>query len=576
MFVYCGYIGGSGNEGGRGIAVDAAGNAYVSGSTQSSEASFPVTVGPDLTHNVGNDAFVAKVNAAGTALVYAGYIGGSWDDFGVRVAVDAAGNAYVTGHTLSSEATFPVTVGPDLTHNGWGSYDAFVAKVNAAGTALVYAGYIGGSGVDFGLDVAVDAAGNAYVTGSTNSSQATFPVTVGPDLTFNGLDDAFVAKVNAAGTGLVYAGYIGGSKFDTGWGIAVDEAGNAYVTGWTDSSEASFPVAVGPDLTFNGPSDAFVAKLNAAGNALVYAGYIGGSSGAAGLGIAVDAAGNAYIIGQTMSDEATFPVTVGPDLTYNGGVDVFVAKVNAAGAGLVYAGYIGGSAEEYGRAIAVDAAGNAYVTGWTKSTEATFPVTVGPDLTFNGNQDAFVAKVNAAGTGLVYAGYIGGGGIDDVWGIAVDAAGNAYVTGETESTEATFPVTVGPDLTYNGGAWDAFVVKIAGPMATLNPASLSFGNQGVGTTSAPRTVILANSGTAPLIISTVTLTGSHPGDFNKTGDTCAGATVAPGNTCTMRVNFAPTAIGVRSAALTLTAHAPARPQSVPLGGAGIATPPPPG
>ncbi len=458
VLVYAGYIGGARSEEGRGIAVDAAGNAYVTGFTDSSEATFPVTAGPDVTYNAGRDAFVAKVNAAGTALVYAGYIGGSGDDSGNGIAVDGAGNAYITGATNSSEATFPVTVGPDLTYNG--GFDAFVAKVNAAGTALIYAGYIGGAGGDLGTGIAVDAAGNAYVTGFTDSSEATFPVTAGPDVTYNGGVDAFVAKVNSAGTALVYAGYIGGSDFDAGYGIAVDGAGNAYITGVTNSSEATFPVAVGPDLTYNGGIwDAFVAKVNVAGTALVYAGYIGGADIDDARGIAVDAAGNAYVTGFTTSTEATFPVTVGPELTYNGGFDAFVAKVNAAGTALVYAGYIGGSDVDQGTGIAVDGTGNAYVTGLTTSTEATFPVTKGPDLTYNGSEDAFVAKINAAGTALVYAAYIGGSGQDVGWGIAVDSAGNAYVTGGTFSSEATFPVTVGPDLTH-GGFDDAFVAKV--------------------------------------------------------------------------------------------------------------------
>src|SRR6266540_930439 len=327
VLLYAGYTGGSGVDRAFGIAVDGAGNAYLTGITTSSQATFPVSVGPDVTFNGGADAFVAKVNAAGTGLVYAGYIGGSGEDRGTGIAVDGAGNAYVTGQTDSTEASFPVLVGPDLTFNG-GSADAFVAKVNAAGTALVYAGYIGGSGEDRGTGIAVDGAGNAYVTGDTSSTQATFPVLVGPDLTFNGgLFDAFVAKVNAGGTALVYAGYIGGSDSDLGFGIAVDGTGNAYVTGQTVSTEASFPVSVGPDLTYNGANDAFVAKVNASGAALAYAGYIGGSSDDLGAGIAVDVAGNAYVTGRTSSTEATFPVLVGPDLTFNGATDAFVAKV---------------------------------------------------------------------------------------------------------------------------------------------------------------------------------------------------------------------------------------------------------
>ncbi len=266
---------------------------------------------------------------AGTALVYCGYIGGSSDDSSWGIAVDGSGNAYVTGYTGSTEATFPEAAGPDLTYNG--NYDAFVAKVNAAGTAIVYCGYIGGSGVESGNGIAVDGSGNAYVSGSTNSTEATFPVTVGPDLTYNGVSndlDAFVAEVNASGTALVYCGYIGGSGDDYGSGIAVDGSGNAYVTGSTTSTEATFPVTVGPDLSQNDYDDAFVAKVKAAGTALVYCGYIGGSEVEFGNGIAVDRSGNAFVTGNTASTEATFPASVGPDLTQNAGSDAFVTKIS--------------------------------------------------------------------------------------------------------------------------------------------------------------------------------------------------------------------------------------------------------
>ncbi|MDQ5871915.1 MAG: SBBP repeat-containing protein, partial [Acidobacteriota bacterium] len=203
------------------------------------------------------------------------------------------------------------------------------------------------------------------------------------------------------------------------------------------------------------------------------------------------------VTGNTNSTEATFPETVGPDLTSNGTFDAFVAKVNAAGTSLVYAGYIGGSGSDDGRAIAVDASGNAYVTGFTSSTEATFPETGGPDLTFNGGTfDAFVAKVNAAGASLVYAGYIGGGSDDSGFGIAVDGSGDAYVTGDTFSTEATFPETVGPDLTSNGGD-DAFVAKIS---------------EGVGLTPTPTpTTTSTPTPTSPLPTSTPTLTNTPVG-----------------------------------------------------------------
>jgi len=403
-------------------------------------------------------------------LVYCGYIGGASFDEGNGIAVDQAGNAYVTGRTSSSQVSFPVTVGPDLTFNGgnlpW-PVDAFVAKVSAQGTALVYCGYIGGSGDENGLGIAVDQAGNAYVTGQTSSSQVSFPVTGGPDLTHNGGTDAFVAKVDRTGQSLVYCGYIGGVQYDVGYGIAVDRVGNAYVAGETASDQKTFPVTVGPDLTLNdiGIGDAFVAKVNTQGTGLVYCGYIGGGASDLGSAIAVDEARNAYVTGSTFSsNQKTFPLKVGPDLTYNGGAcDAFVAKVNAAGTGLVYCGYIGGNGQQdHGRGVALDPAGNAYVTGVTDSDQMTFPVTGGPDLTYNGGTDAFVAKVNAQGTALVYCGYIGGGIYRDFgYGIAVDKVGNAYVTGQTGSSQQlAFPVTVGPDLTYNGGT-DAFVAKVA-------------------------------------------------------------------------------------------------------------------
>jgi hypothetical protein len=264
---------------------------------------------------------VAKVNPDGTALVYAGFLGGSDSDYGWGIAVDASGSAYVTGVTFSSD--FPAVVGPDTSHNG--SFDAFVAKVNPSGTALVYAGFLGGSRDDRGYGIAVDASGNAYVTGRTRSSN--FPVVVGPDLSFNSNYDAFVAKVNPSGTALVYAGFLGGSGWDEGWGIAVDASGSAYVTGWTYSSD--FPAVVGPDTSYNGSADAFVAKVNPSGTALVYAGFLGGSGWDEGYGIAVDASGNAYVTGKTESSD--FPAVVGPDTSYNGGRDAFVAKVEAGG-----------------------------------------------------------------------------------------------------------------------------------------------------------------------------------------------------------------------------------------------------
>ena len=462
--VYCGYIGGSSPDYGYGIAVDTTGAAYVVGRTNSTEADFPETVGPGLTYQGGDyDAFAAKISADGSSLVYCGYIGGLEPERCNAIAVDSSGAAYVTGYTSSTDdQNFPVTGGPDREYNG-GSSDAFVAKVATDGSSLDYCGYIGGSNIDIGYGIAVDSSGAAYVTGVTWSDDGSFPVAVGPDREYNGDRDAFVAKVATDGLSLDYCGYIGGSEPDYGYGIAVDSSGAAYVTGDTKSTQGqNFPVTVGPNVTHNGDKDAFVAKVATDGSSLDYCGYIGGPEPDYGYGIAVDSSGAAYVTGQTRSDEASFPVTVGPGLTFQGGDwDAFATKIKADGSSLDYCGYIGGASSDYGYGIAVDSSGAAYVSGSTASDEASFPVAVGPDLSHNGGDDAFAAKIKADGSSLDYCGYIGGSSYDYGRGVAVDTTGAAYVAGYTRSDENSFPVAVGPGLTCNGVYMDAFVAKIA-------------------------------------------------------------------------------------------------------------------
>jgi hypothetical protein len=473
--VYCGFIGGQADDRGNSIAIDDSGNAYIAGWTGSYD--FPVTVGPDLGFNSGmggTDAFVAKVNASGAALVYCGFIGGSWDDVASGVAVDDLGNAYVTGWTFSQD--FPAVVGPGLSYLGnitqFG--DAFVTKVAASGATLTYSGFVGGSLADRAGGIAVDGSGSAYIAGYTESSD--FPAAAGPDVSYNGAQDAFVAKVSASGTGLVYAGFIGGTSSDYGTGIALDESGSAYVTGYTSSYPAEhFPVAVGPGLTFRGGLDAFVAKVNAAGTGLVYCGYIGGTADDYGSGIAVDSSGNACVTGTTDS-QFQFPVTVGPGLTFRGGLDAFIAKVASSGAGFVYCGFIGGSGDDQGNAVAVDAAGTAYVVGSTNSA-ANFPVTGGPYLVQAGLLDAFVATVSVSGESLIYCGFLGGSQNDEAAGVAADGAGNVYVTGYTRSNN--FPVTVGPSLVPGAGligiSDDAFAARISEELPPLPPDNLRAG-----------------------------------------------------------------------------------------------------
>ena len=415
ILVYAGFIGGTGDDRGNAIAVDVNGNAYITGETNSLQSSFPVAGGLDVGHNGAVDAFVAKVDPTGTQLLYAGFIGGAGDDRGKSIAVDSLGNAYITGETSSDQSSFPVNGGPDVTYNG--GIDAFVAKINAAGTNLVYAGYIGGLNADRGTGIAVDSSNRAYVTGETASSGASFPNGGGIsglinsfDSSHNGGLDAFVVRVAANGASLEYAGYIGGIGADRGTSIAVDSSNRAYVTGETNSSGASFPNGGGFaglttfDSTINGDFDAFVARVGADGLSLGYAGYVGGSLADKGNSIIVDGAGNAYITGETSSGATSFPAgnglggLPGPGQVQKGGVDAFVAKISAAGTNLLYAGYVGGNADDRGNAIAL-APGcvnncDVYVAGETSSNQSSFPVSVGPDLTHNGGVDAFVAKIN--------------------------------------------------------------------------------------------------------------------------------------------------------------------------------------
>lgn len=376
-------------------------------------------------------------------VVWSTYLGGSAGDWGYGVALDSGGNVYVTGQTQSSDWSIG-----DSGTTFQGSSDAFVAKVSPAGTCL-WRTYLGGAGDDRGYSVALDSDGNVYVTGQTESADWT---SNGFDTSYNGATDAFVAKLGSAGE-VLWSSYLGGTGGDWGYGLAVDASDNIYVTGQTESPEDW--TLGGFDMTYNGASDAFVAQLSPAG-ACLWSTYVGGPDRDWAYAIAVDSTGNVYVTGPTLS---AVWVSAGYDPTHDGVPDAFVAKLSSAGDSSLWSTCLGGSSDDYGRDIAVDASDNVYVTGETQS--SAWPNQV-PDTTYQGDSDVFVAKLSSAGVSL-WSTYLGGAAGDWGYGVAADSSGNVYVTGTTESSGWT---NGGFDTTYDGAS-DAFVVKLSPAGASL-------------------------------------------------------------------------------------------------------------
>jgi hypothetical protein len=462
---YATYLGGSGDDWGsvfnflRAVAVDRWGNAYIIGTTDS--INFPTTalayqrefagggggfINPFGGYAVG-DVFVAKLNAAGIALIYSTYLGGAGDDYGEGIAVDAAGNAYLAGMTDSID--FP-TKNPIQPGNA-GLADLFFAKLNATGTALVYSTYLGGSDSDGDPMIALDLRGNLYFEGWTSSTDIP---TANPFQVGNaGSNDVWAGKLNAAGNALAYSTYLGGSDFDIcGSDIVVDAAGNNYLNGFTCSTD--FPTLNAFQAVNAGDCDAFVTKLNPAGR-LAYSSYLGGSDFEITTGTAVDAFGNAYVTGVTFSSD--FPTKNPFQAAYGGNGDAFVAKVNRHGTALVYSTYLGGTDFDFGRGIVIDTARNSYAVGVTYS--ADFPTANAFQAANAGDADVYLTKLNSIGSTLIFSTYLGGSGWEEPSGIALGPDGDVYIQGTTASTD--FPVKNALQPTFGGGSSDAFVAKIS-------------------------------------------------------------------------------------------------------------------
>jgi hypothetical protein len=590
---YSTYVGGTGGDVGFGIAVDSTTNdAYITGQTNSTN--FPTASAEQSSSGGNGDAFVTAINSTGSALIYSTYLGGSGSDAAYGIAV-AAGDAFVTGSTTSSNFPVAPTVTPPSTSPAafetpyGGDGDAFITQLNSKGDKLVYSSYLGGKGADVGQAIAVDSTGNAYVTGSTQSSD--FPLVSPFQGTYGGNGDAFVAKVNFAGTQLVYSTFLGGGDADVGQGIAVNSSGNAYVTGYTFST--NFPITQGAYQTSNKgvptSANAFVAELNPAGSALAFSTYLGGSSDDRAYGIALDTSGGVYVTGQ--SESADFPTTTGSFQTANnGGGDAFVTKFNSNGAGLTYSTFLGGSGADRGNGIAVCVPnstncqeGEAFVTGFTQSSD--FPaadavqsfinLNLGSSCGSNPCPDAFVTRLNASGSALVYSTFLGGNGADYGYAIVLDSTGDPYITGTTSSTN--FPVTAGVSCAtfcaeyqgeLKGAAGNAFIAKIDvanSPGIAVVPATIAFGNQTLSVRSSPQTVTVINEGTAPL---TITGIASSSTDFAETDD-CIGTLDGGGHSCTMNITFTPSMAAAETDTITITDNAANSPQPFTLTGTGV-------
>ena len=462
-------LGGLGSDIGYAVAVDLQGNTYVTGATES--ADFPTTAAfqPGLTGSGGgatSDVFVSKLNPDGSRLLWSTYLGGRGRDTGYAVAVGPDGAVYVGGVTESPD--FPQTR-PAQSAYGGGASDAFMAKIAANGSSVEWSTVVGGTNTDRGRGVAVDTAGNAYLTGSTASTDfpAVAPQQPGPFAPDD--QDAFLVKVPSAGGGVAFATRLGGGNADRGLAVAVDGQGSAYVTG--DTVSPGFPTvrplqpalgggAGGPAGSF---SDAFVAKYNPAGSALVYSTFLGGGEVDQATAIAVDASGAAFVAGNTNSPN--FP-TVGPVQASKGiEADAFVTKVDPAGAALVYSTYFGGSGADGANAIAIDRAGAALVAGTTGSENWR---TVKPVQEAKGaGDDGFVLKLDSTGRGPLFSSFLGGGEAEAAMGVAVDAQGLIRVLGMTSS--ADFPSVKPLPGIRPAAAGDAFVAAI-NPVDAAAPA----------------------------------------------------------------------------------------------------------
>jgi hypothetical protein len=593
VLAYSTYVGGSGTGQANGIAVDGNGNVYIAGYTDS--ASFPVTTLGTIAANA-NHIFVAKLNPTGTGLVYADYIGGNGQDYGIALVLDSSNDVFVTGSTSSSN--FPTVSAYQSARPG--PYTGFLTEVAASGSTLAYSTYLGGNTFDQPVGVAIDSLSDVYVAGYTTSLN--FPTTTGayqPAALANQGSlygtYGFLTKFNPSGSALVYSTYLAGNTDVTtcddsdvrmhpdGTGnvcypppysavsaLAVDASGNAYVAGTTNTN--NFPVSNSAYLNSNTTTQdatlGFVSKFSSSGS-LDYSTYLYGSSGnPVGVsGITVDSTGSAYVTGTADSD-GTFPVTTsGSDSicdpnTFGFACSyAFVTKFNATASALSYSTFLGPNNYASPAAIALDSSDDAYVLS---STSSNVFQTNNAIEAYTNSSDLLLVELNPTGTTQLFSTYLGGSGADSPTGLAIDASANIYVTGYTTSSD--FPATPGTFQDLLAGSTNAFVMKISPASTTavaLDPYALQFTSLAVGSSSSAQQVLLRNMSSGALTISSISTTG----DYSETDD-CVGSVPAAGS-CNISVTFTPTTGGTRTGTVQINDTAAASPQAISLTGVGI-------
>lgn len=449
--VFSTFIGGNDWDEGISMAHDSSGNILLAGATYS--PNFPTTPGAYCSTFSGDrDVYILKLSSDGKNLLYSTFVGGTGDDSANGIALDSANNAYVTGEADSTD--FPTTAGAlNATFRG-GSGDAFILKLNPSGNALIYSSFLGGKDLEAGNDVAIDTAGNAYVTGYTYS--ANFPVTPGAYcMTYSGTYLGFVSKVNPTGNGLIYSTLIGGGKGDRLNAIVVDDSFNVYLTGTTASK--NFPITHGSYSTvYNGGNgDAFVVKLNASGDGLIFSTFLGGEDGESGRDLVLNEWGETYIIGTTFSDY--FPTTSQTFKYDNGAQDIFISRLSSTGKTLKYSALIGGYWNDIGYSISIVNSNEVIFTGYSESPD--FPTTDGAYCqTVKGTSDVIISKLNITNDDMTYSTFLGGKSIERGCSISILPSGEVDVVGTTYSKD--FPTTQNAyDTTYNGGSNDVFVLR---------------------------------------------------------------------------------------------------------------------